>query len=80
MPDWLFNYANYKNYSRDNDQVFLFTMFSAMGEPNVGDLRDAINTEKVSVIDSVLTVASTATIAANDRFDYVREFIQPMSA
>jgi hypothetical protein len=45
----------------------------------MGDLRDAIDTEAVTTIESTVTINSGANLGANNNFlDTIRRIIQPV--
>lgn len=57
--------------------VFLWQFFQSMGLPSMGDLRDAIDTDPVPSIDSILTINSGATLGSNNNRIYsLRRILQ----
>lgn len=56
--------------------TFVHDRWHAAELVGAGPLWDAIDTEAVAQLDSVPTVATTATVIAGDKFGAIREFVQ----
>lgn len=55
-----------------------WNLFQAMGEPRRGDFRDALDTQAISEIDSIIAVNSGVTLGSgNNYIDTVRTVVQP---
>jgi hypothetical protein len=55
----------------------IWDMYDAQQEPSRGDLRDAIDSEALNTLESVITIAPGVTLGANNNFiDTVRRFTQ----
>jgi hypothetical protein len=48
--------------------VYYNDWFHAYGEPNKGDTRDAIDSEALTTLESIVTVSSGATLGSNNNF------------
>jgi hypothetical protein len=65
--------------NRPPSHVVHWDFFSANYKAGMGDLRDAIDTEAVTTIESVVTVSSSANLGANNNFlETVRRVLQPI--
>jgi hypothetical protein len=65
--------------SRPPTHTIPWDFFSPSYKAGMGDLRDAIDTEAVTTIESVVTVSGSATLGANNNFlGTVRRILQPI--
>ena len=61
------------------EEVIPIDLFRAMGATNMGDLRDALDTEAITTMESVVTIAPGATLGANNNLlRSIRRFVQPI--
>lgn len=59
---------------------YLWDFWHADDDPNRGDMRDAINTEAISTLDAIVTVAAGATLGANNNMiQSIRRIVQPLT-
>lgn len=57
----------------------LLDLYRAMGLTNTGDLRDALDIEAVTTVESIVTVSPSATLGANNNFlRSIRRILQPI--
>jgi hypothetical protein len=65
--------------SRPPTHTIPWDFFSPSYKAGMGDLRDAIDTEAVTTIESVVTVSGSAVLGSNNNFlDTVRRILQPI--
>jgi hypothetical protein len=58
---------------------FLWDFFHADDDPNRGDMRDAIDSESISTLESIVGVASGATLGSGNNFlRTIRRIVQPL--
>lgn len=58
---------------------FLWDFYHADDDPNRGDMRDAIDSEAISSLESIVTVASGATLGSGNNFlRSIRRIVQPL--
>lgn len=59
---------------------FVWDFFHADDDPNRGDMRDAIDSEAISSLESIVTVGSGATLGSGNNFlRSIRRIVQPLS-
>lgn len=59
---------------------FRWDFWHADDDPNRGDMRDAINTEAISTLDAIITVAAGATLGSNNnQIQSIRRIVQPLT-
>jgi hypothetical protein len=57
--------------------MFIWDFFDAQGEPSKGDLRDAIDSEALSTLESYVTLSSGVTLGSGNNFlDTIRRITQ----
>jgi hypothetical protein len=80
IADRIYNRFRYGFSGSDKDLpagTFLWDFFDADQAPTRGDLRDAIDTEALSTLESILTINSGATLGSGNNFvDSVRRITQ----
>jgi hypothetical protein len=60
--------------------VFYHDWYEAYAEVNRGDVRDAIDTEAITTLDSIVTVNAAAVLGANNNFlKAVRRILQVLA-
>lgn len=57
--------------------VYMHDFWHSMGDVSTGDTRDAIDTEQLSTVESIVTVSSGTTLGSNNNFlDSIRKIVQ----
>jgi hypothetical protein len=71
--------VDYPNTNRPPAHTVPWDFFSPSYKAGMGDLRDAIDTEAVTTIESVVTISSSANLGTNNNFlETVRRILQPI--
>lgn len=56
--------------------IFDWSFFAANGVPEQGDLRDAVDTEEITTLEFITTIAAGVTLASTDTIRHVRRIVQ----
>jgi hypothetical protein len=80
IMDRILNRFRYGFSGADNDLpagAYIWDFFDADQQPTRGDLRDAVDTEALATLESILTIASGATLGSGNNFvDTIRRITQ----
>lgn len=80
VPSEQMDWFHRQHFGRVPDTgVFMWDLFHADMIPNAGDMRDAVDSEQLSTFESLLDIASGATLGSGNNFlNTVRRIVQPL--